>query len=256
MRKFVCMLLVSASVLSSKAQVLQLPEKFSSEGTVWIVRAGVSLSGVSGKGADAVKDGWSKNKWSGDFKRSLGGNVSIGFNKAFGKGPLYWGMELGVAMRGYKTEANWSRTASSKVSGGYDSHTKSEELTLNTFNAQLSPINIGYKYIINNKMAVDVHVGGFASYDFAGNLKSETYDHVYVTGNYGTNDKTTEGSTSTSLGDLNGYRRYDFGVIVGIGFWYGCFNIDLDYQRGFVSLFEGDNKLMCNKLQVRLGYAF
>lgn len=262
MKKYLFSLLVCTSGLAAQAQVTQLPDGFTSGKTVWIVRAGASLNGVSGDGVDATKDGWEKqkpnSKWSssGDFKRALGANLSIGFNKSFGSGPVYWGMELGVAMRGYKTEANWSYGASSKVSGGYDSHTKAQTQTLNAFNAQLSPINIGYKFLLNDKMAVDVHVGGFASYDFMGKLKTGNEDHVYSTSKNGNNIKDTNTDNSTDIGDLDGYRDYDFGVIGGVGFWFGHFNIDLSYQRGFVSIIEGDNSFFCDKLQLRLGYAF
>lgn len=256
MKKFVFSLLVCATGLAAQAQVTKLPEGFTSGKMVWMVRAGASLSTVTGDGVDAAKDNWEKNKWSGDFERAFGGNVSIGFNKSFGTSPLYWGMELGVAMRGYKAQSDWSYGASSKVSGGYDSHTKSQTETLNAFNGQFSPINIGYKYVINDNMAVDVHVGGFASYDFAGKLKTESEDHIYSTSKYGNNIKDTSTDNSVDIGDLDGYTNYDFGVIGGVGFWYGHFNIDLNYQRGFVSMFDSDNSFFCNKLQVRLGYAF
>lgn len=260
MKKILLTSLVCLSGLVSQAQITKLPEGFTSGKTVWIVRAGASFNGASGDGVDATKDNWKKYKpswnYSGDFKRSLGGNLSIGFNKSFGSGPVFWGMELGLAMRGYKAEADWSYGASNTIGGGYDSHTKSQKLTHNAFNAQLSPINIGYRYNINNNMAVDIHVGGFASYDFAGRLKSEFEDHIYITSKYGDNIKNTKTDDSTDIGDIDGYRNYDFGVIGGVGFWYGHFNIDLGYQRGFISMFEGDNTYFCDKLQVRLGYAF
>ena len=256
MKKLMTLAFMCSLVLASQAQeVLQLPSGFTEGKTVWIVRAGVSFSGVFGKGIDAQEDAWAKNKWSGSFKRAFGGNLSIGFNKHFGSSPMYWGMDLGVAMRGYKADASWSYGASSSISGGYDSHTKSETTTLTAYNAQLSPINIGYKYVINDRMAVDIHVGGFASYDFAGSLKGESYDHIYLTGKYGTNDKTTENSNSTKIGDIDNYRNYDFGAIGGVGFWYGRFNVDVSYQRGFISIYDSDDSYFCNKFQVRIGYA-
>lgn len=113
MRKLVFSLLVFATGLAAQAQVTKLPEGFTSGKTVWMVRAGASLNDASGDGVDATLDNWEKQKpnskwsYSGDFKRALGANLSIGFNKPFGTSPLYWGMELGVAMRGYKGEADW-----------------------------------------------------------------------------------------------------------------------------------------------------
>lgn len=132
MKKYVFSLLLCASGLATQSQVAQLPGVFTSGKTIWIVRAGARLNGISGDGVDATKNGWEKqkpnSKWrsSGDFKRALG--------------------------------------------------------------------------------------------------------------------------------DLDGYKNYDFGVISGVGFWFCHFNIDLGYQRGFVSIFEGDNTFLCDNLQVRLGY--
>lgn len=262
MKKFLFSLLVCATGPVAQAQVTKLPEGFTSGKMVWMIRAGVCLNGVSGDGVDATLDNWEKskpnNKWdySGDFKRALGGNLNIGFYKSFGTSPIYWGMELGVAIRGYKGEAAWNYGALSSVSGGYDSHTRAQRIILNAFSAQFSPINIGYKLLLNENMAVDVHVGGFASYDFAGKFKSEYEDRAYSTSKYGNSIKDTKVDSSTDISDLDGYRNYDFGAIGGVGFWYGHFNIDVSYQRGFISVFEGDNTYFCDKLQVRLGYAF
>ena len=94
MKKYLFSLLVCTSGLAAQAQVTQLPDGFTSGKTVWIVRAGASLNGVSGDGVNATKDGWEKlkpnSKWSssGDFKRALGANLSIGFNKAVKRAPI------------------------------------------------------------------------------------------------------------------------------------------------------------------------
>ena len=84
----VLMFMCSLGFVSQAQEVLQLPEGFSGGKTVWIVRAGASFSGVTGKGIDAQEDVWAKSKWSGSFGRAFGGNLSIGFNKTFGSSPL------------------------------------------------------------------------------------------------------------------------------------------------------------------------
>ena len=259
MKKLFIFLIMCVNGLALQAQVTELPEGFTSKSTVWIVRAGANFSGVSGDGVDATKDSWEKGKWTGDFKRAFGGNLSIGFNKAIGSTPLYWGMDLGVAMRGYKTKSDWSSYGTQTVAKTTitDSHVKSQTQTLNAYNVILSPITIGYRYIINGKMAVDAHVGGFASYDFAGSFDTDIYDFSQSrSSKYGYSSKDKSSDSSVKIGDIDGYRRYDFGVIGGIGFWYGHFNIDFSYQRGFVSILDSDDGLFCNKLQVKLGYAF
>ena len=86
--------------------------------------------------------------------------------------------------------------------------------------------------------------------------KSEYEDHVYSTSKYGNNIKDTNTDTSTDIGDLDGYRNYDFGATGGIGFWFGHFNVDVSYQRGFISVFDGDNTFFCDRLQMKFGYAF
>lgn len=262
MKKVFLILCVCALPLVVHAQITKLPAGFTSGKTVWMVRLGGGISSVIGDGIDASKKNWEDSKpnkkWNcnGDFKSATVPSLSIGFNKSFGSGPVYWGMELGVGMRGYKTEVDWTYGASSSVSGGYDYHSISMKETLNAYNVQFSPINIGYKYIINDNMAVDIHVGGFASYDFAGKCKIENNDHYYSTSKYGNNLKDTNTETSNNIGDVDNYRQYDFGAIGGVGFWYGHFNIDVSYQRGFISIYDVSDSYFMNKLQVRLGYAF
>lgn len=78
MKKLMTFVFLCSLVLVSQAQeVFQLPKGYSGGKTVWIVRAGVSFSGVSGKGIDAQEDAWAKSKWSGSFGRAFGGNLSI-----------------------------------------------------------------------------------------------------------------------------------------------------------------------------------
>lgn len=245
-------------VLVSQAQVTQLSKGFTEGNTVWILRVGGLFNGVSGDRVDTQKKSWTKDKWDGNFGRSMGGHLSIGLNKSFGSSPLYWSMELGVGMRGFKTEATWGKSGTSIIAGQniYDSHTKSESVTFAAYNAQFSPFTIGYKFIFNDKMALDIHVGGFGSYDFAGTIKSETTDHIISYSSYGNRNDLKKNSNSVDIGDIDSYTNYDFGVIAGVGFWYGHFNIDLSWQRGFISIYDSGDSLFSNALQVRLGYAF
>ena len=63
MKKLMTLVFMCSLVLASQAQeVLQLPSGFSEGKTVWIVRAGASFSGVSGKGIDAQEDAWAKKQ--------------------------------------------------------------------------------------------------------------------------------------------------------------------------------------------------
>ena len=257
MKKVIFFVLMSLVGIATQAQgVLNLPD-FNSGKVVWFIRAGASLSSVTGSGVSNQENTWRKNSYSGNFSMQFGGNIMIGFNKSFGKSPVYWGMELGAAMRGYKTEAEKSSSGSVPSAGNYRSYSRTTDTNeLNAFNAQLSPINIGYKYLFNDMLAVEVHVGGFASYDFAGELKTRHTYNMTSTSQHGSGSQSKDESGSTKIGDIDGYRHHDFGVIAGAGVWVGHINLDFTWQRGFVSLNKGDNDFFNYRFQLRLGYAF
>lgn len=257
MKRVIFLVFMSIMGIATQAQgVLTLPD-FKSGKAVWFIRTGASLSSVTGSGVDNMEKTWRKNSYSGNFSRKFGGNLMIGFNKSFGNSPVYWGMELGAGMRGYKTEAEKSSSASVASAGNYHSYSKTTETTdLSAFNAQFSPINIGYKYQFNNLLAVDVHVGGFASYDFAGEFKTRHTYNMTSTSQHGSGSQSKDDEKSTKIGDIEGYRYHDFGVVAGAGFWVGHINLDFIWQRGFVSIYKGDNDFFNNFFQLRLGYAF
>lgn len=70
------------------------------------------------------------------------------------------------------------------------------------------------------------------------------YRPYHSTSKYGNrNDKTTS-STETKIKDYDNMKRYDAGINLGIGYWFGKFNIDFTWQRGFIAIFEGGNELV------------
>ncbi len=252
-------------------EALELPD-FNSGKAVWVLRAGVGFNGVAGSAKETQDAIWDNGKWDGNFKSATGYVVSIGFNKSFGTHPLYWGMGLDLAMRGYKTSAEWSKSGTSQVSGGSDYHKKTEEMTLSTYNVQFSPFTIGYKYTFLERMAADVHLGAYASYDFAGDFKTHMTDQIVSTSKYGNRNDFNENESKVKIGDLAGMRKYDVGINLGVGYWFGHFNLDFTWQRGFIPIYEGgDNEIsvggkkgnkreqgnfFSNNFQLRLGYAF
>ena len=166
-------------------------------------------------------------------------------------------MELGVGMRGYKTEATKNGSASVESAGNWKlSSTTADELSLYAINAQFTPIMIGYKFILNDNLALDLHVGGFGSYDFAGELKSEYHSRINTTSQHGGSNQSKDESNSTKIGDIDKYQNYDFGVVAGGGIWYGHFNVDIIWQRGFISIYDSNSDMFSNNVQLRLGYTF
>ncbi len=272
------------AVLSSGAvdfnKQLQLPD-FSGK-TVWIVRAGVGFNGVTGDRKDVQQRQWSADGWSGEFKCVTGYDFSFGFNKSFGGSHIFWGMDLALGMRGYTMEAKKYTTADNAQMGAYNHRNRQQIYSIKAYTVRLTPITVGYRYSFLKRMAAEVHLGGFVSYDFAGNCN---YDNIDVTnsGNTGTgsvNMKPTSlvtdksQSMSGSLGDLQGQHRIDAGLNLGIGYWFGHFNIDFSWQRGFISYDDKGKEtveiakkkgqplkvkygnLYANSFMLKLGYAF
>lgn len=217
--------------LVSQAQTSMLPKGFSSGSIVCYVRAGVSLNGVTGDGVDDLKTEWIEQKINGDFKKTIGGSLTIGANIPIGVSPFYYGMSVSAAMRGYKT--------SEKIKNGTNKYEGQSKLT--AFNAQLSPMNVGYIKKINNNVALDLHVGLFFSIDFAGSYSEEV--------------NTSKNKISIDLSDIEDYSRYDAGFNGGIGLWFNHWGVDLSYHRGIASIYK-NNDFCSTKIQLSLGYAF
>lgn len=265
---------VFAMLFSFKAQAqksgdaIQLPDFYNGK-AVWIIRAGISFNDVSGSNKEITKLQWDNGNWNGSFKKVIGYDVTLAFSKSFGNRPLYWGMELDMTTRGYKTSASWEKSGTSSISGGSDYHGKFQDGTTLCHTVKFSPFTIGYRYTFLEKMAADIHLGAYASYDFAGKYKGDYTDHIVSTSKYGDRDDKTTTTTEIKIKDYEGVRRYDAGINLGVGYWFGKFNIDFTWQRGFIAIYEGGDEqikigkethergnLFTNNFQLKLGYAF
>lgn len=252
----------------TSSNIFQLPD-FKGGKAVWTIRAGIGFNNMVGSYKETQDRQWEHDKWDGDFKNSIGYDVTLGFSKSIGHHPLYWGMELGFMTRGYETSASWEHRSSSSVTGGYDYHGKFQDNRLMCHTVKFSPFTIGYRYTFCKRMAADVHLGAYASYDYVGNYKTDYTDHIISSSKYGhRNDKKTT-STKTKINDLDNMRKYDAGINLGVGYWFGKFNLDFSWQRGFIGIYEdGDEEvkigkerlekgnLFTNSFQLKLGYAF
>lgn len=178
-----------------------------------------------------------KGKEAATMTSKVGYNLVGGFQTPIGSG-FYFGMDLGSGTRGYN-EAGL-------VEYGKDIYLATESMIC--FNVQLSPITLGFKCEMVKKLKLDLHAGGYASYDFAGNIHMDT---PLMRGDL-------------SLGALEkvtgiGWNRFDVGVNLGAGLWYDRFNIDVTYQCGFVKALDtrlSTNDITVNNLLVRVGVAF
>ena len=178
-----------------------------------------------------LRGGFATNQFVGDSyehsEMNPGYNVGIEFNNYIKNG-LYWNSGLLFGSRGYKySEGDKNASASYK---------------LRAHNLQI-PLTIGYKYDLGGGIALDGRIGGFFSADIAG--KEKTEGNILGFG----------GSTETKIGDIEGYKRCDGGLIIGVGLWYQNINLDFAYQRGFADITDYSDGGASNFL-IRLGYAF
>lgn len=217
----------------SQAQESSLPAGFTNGETTWIVKAGVSLNSVTGDDVDDMKTNWANLKLNGEFKNTIGGVVTVGMNTPLGMGPFYFGSYLTMGMRGYKISEKWKD----------DSGNKAENLSsLTAVNAQIVPMSIGGIVKLSDRVALDLSVGLFFSYDFAGTFTNEV-------------DYPKKSKTSIDLDDVEDYSKYDTGLIGGIGLWINRWEVELNYQRGIASIYDGGSTYS-RKFLLTLGYAF
>ena len=215
MRKLLSLVVVALMCATAQAQIVESSSvsfkrtKKEPSTTTWFLRAGLNMATITD-----------------DVDRNLGYQAVVGFQKPMTSFGLYWGMDFGLGTRGFKESYN------------------DEEISLLTHNVQVSPFNIGWKYNVVGDLAVDLHLGAFALYDYAGKYK---YSYEGVEESYG-------------LGDIEGFQRFDAGLNAGFGIWYGRFNLDFTFQRGFVPSgedVEGENNDdFTNNFMIRLGVAF
>lgn len=160
----------------------------------------------------------------GDTDCKAGYNVMFGFNKPLGSAGGYWGMDFGLNSRGFK------------VDGGEDGDIKSIAHSI-----QISPFTYGWKFNVGQKFTIDPHVGLFLSCDYASNMKGDEESMSW-----------SEFASNCS----SDYNMFDVGLSLGVGVWYDRFNLDLNYQHGFIDVFDDLDSNKSSNFTIRLGVAF
>lgn len=206
MKKFLFFALAAFVSATVGAQVVTSTSfKKAKSGTVWYIKAGANIANVSvdgeGDGPDAV----------------FGYNVGIAFDRPIGSSGVFWNSGLQLATKGWK----------------YSYEDEEEKLNANKLEI---PLTFGYKYSVNDNIAIDARIGGFANYDVFGKYKMKY-----------------EGEEeSCNLGDLDDYDRFSAGIQFGIGVWYQKLNLNITYQNGLVK----QNDCKEKNWMISLGYAF
>lgn len=198
--------------------------------TEWFVRAGLSCNNLTGSAMGELKKAI-KEELDPDEHESaknsarVGYDIIAGFNKNFGKSNAYWGMEFGLGSRGgnyvYKAEN--------------DERSRCDKAYVNSYNIKYTPFTVGYKYPITDDIKIDAHLGIFLSFDFAGTYTEDEWRKDYNNDNESWDENDSWGLTDDYV---EGYR-FDSGLQLGIGAWYGKFNLNFTWQRGFAPYLGG-----------------
>ena len=206
MKKLLIFAVMATMGLSAQAQLMRSTTFYEKERVpaTWYLRAGMSVNNVAG--ANEFTD----NREGRSIGSKLGYDIAIGFQKPFQDGGFYWGMEFGLGTGGAKNEMETESSYVYKQS--YVAH-----------NIKLTPLLFGYKYAFSDVMSLDVHLGAFAQFAYAGKYNvSGSHDDEEWSEDYGVDDALD--------------TRFDAGIQAGVGVWLSRFNVDLTYQRGFMSI--------------------
>lgn len=209
MKKLLIFAVMAAMGLSAQAQLMRSTTFYEKERVLatWYLRAGMSINNVAG--ANEFTD----NGEGRSIGSKLGYDIAIGFQKSIKDKGFYWGMEFGLGTRGAKNERS--------------SETYSLKRSFVAHDIKLTPLMFGYKYAFSDVLSLDVHLGAFGGFAYAGKGKEDQ----------------KWSSTSEEEKDSNEYgidhaldTRFDAGIQAGVGVWLSRFNVDLTYQRGFMSI--------------------
>lgn len=140
---------MAAMGLSAQAQLMRSTTFYEKERVpaTWYLRAGMSVNNV------AEANTFSEET-DGSIGSKIGYDVAVGFQKSIKDKGFYWGMEFGLGTRGAKNERS--------------SETYSLKRSFVAHDIKLTPLMFGYKYAFSDVMSLDVHLGAFGGFAYAG----------------------------------------------------------------------------------------
>lgn len=213
-----------------------------------------SLDSESRKGTFERKfyAGLSLNSWSGNDAKNSKNNVGfhVGLlQRYFLLEETFLEAGISFATKGYKADENLSSGQYWDDEGAnydIDYHYK-----MQTYNLEV-PLNVGYSSVWSSVLSVYVKGGAYVTYALSGKLKvtgTETfYDDIH-------SSETGKINKETKIADIDGYKKFGYGVQAGVGFQYENYSFNFVYQRGLSKLMK-DQKAYEQNLLFSIGYEF
>lgn len=205
MKKIVMFALVACFATLAQAQIVSSTSRE-------ITKTSVTVEKTPQNSLKYIRMGAAFNKFKASYEgksetydSKLGYDVVYGFQTPIEYG-VYYGLEFGLGSRGYSSE-------------DYD-----EETSLFAHNIQIMP-NLGWKYNFTKELALDLHFGIGASFDYYGTFTCKYHDE----------------KEDWSIWDDDDYNKFDVYCKFGLGLWYNKFNIDLSFKNGFMNASSEDD---------------
>lgn len=158
------------------------------------------------------------------FRFKTGEVLDLGYSRYIKNSKFYWAAELGLTTRSVRTEIYIVDMDDMVFTCPFIVH----------HGIKASPVIFGYRFILPRDFAIDLRLGGYFAYYYAGKMLGG-YDYTEENGfNYYTWNASTDDEEHYSP-YFKMQRRYNAGFETGIAFWYKRFCFDFTYNTGFVS---------------------
>ena len=158
------------------------------------------------------------------------------------------GFTAGVLVDYNVNELVFVRTGLDLTTKGAKHKEEGIERTYNPMYLQL-PIHVGYKLPFTNSFNCSLHLGPYLSYGVGGKIKTKVLDEI----------SDIEDSEINFFGTAanDGFKKFDFGLGLGIGAEFGNVLVELGYDLGLANIsYIKDNKVKNMNAYLTLGYCF
>lgn len=180
----------------------------------------------------------------------LGVHIGVNFNyKIIGNFQVQSG--LFVSKKGLKQHiTETTEDVGGVVTDVYESWTDA------TGNYIQIPFNVGYEWYFSKNWAVNINGGLYAAYGYKGKTTERSRSVRYNGSEPPITEETPETEKETFY-QINGWKRFDYGLNGSVGLIYDIYTLNINYERGLYNVSNSYGKNLKNRnFTVSLGFRF
>lgn len=170
---------------------------------------------------------------SGGFEESkafrVGEALNLGYSHYIKHTRFYWATELGLTTRGCYYDLGEIYLAD------MDDVSIDGNVYLIHHGVKMSPAIFGYRFLLPHEFAVDLRLGGYFTYYYAGKMSGTMLVDDYTEGFKTPTYTWKNGDNDYYATYFNKQNRFNADIETGIALWYKRFCFDFTYNMGFVS---------------------